>query len=121
MEEYDSILIDKDFDPDNPNDQAKAKLLLYFVVQNIIDELPESQRTFYQDLFGGNLNQADVAKLYGITPQAVTNRLSKLKKAVRTKLKDQYGLEEDMILKIVNFRDGMQLLADQMEQERRTY
>lgn len=85
-------------DLNDPLDRAEIKTQLYFTVDQIISDLPKSQRLFYRDLFGGNLNQADVAAMYGITPQAATNRLTKLKKTVAKRLQQEYGLEKEDIL-----------------------
>ena len=109
----------KELNLDDPNDRAILKTELYLVVDQIISELPESQKTFYRDLFDGNLNQANVAELYGITPQAVTNRLKKLKKTVLKKIEKEYGLDRDTVLTILGFRDFDQLINDELNHDRR--
>ena len=100
------------------NERAWQKYVLYGLVERIINELPELQQIFYKDLFATNMNQADVARMYGISPQAITNRLTKLKRTVKKKLLDEYGLTKEDIIRVLNYRDHAQLLRDAYERSR---
>ena len=106
---------DSDFDPNTENGRAMIKELLINVTRRIINDLPESQKQFFSDLFDRNVSQADVAREYGITPQAVTNRITKLKRTVEKKLREDYDLDGEYIKVILKFRTFDQLRSDDME------
>ena len=69
-------------------------------VKHIIDSLPESQRELFRDINGGKLSQAEMARYYGTTPQAVSNRINRLYKTVTGRLVKDYGYSIDEIKKI---------------------
>ena len=103
-----------EYDIEKPLERARLKTTLLWLVREIIDELPDTQQTFFRDYFEGGMNQSQVAKMYHVTPQAITNRLYKLKNTVRKKLEDDYGLTREIVITILNFRDYNQYMLDEL-------
>ena len=68
--------------------------------RDIIESLPESQRELFRDINGGKLSQAEMARYYGSTPQAITNRINRLYKTVTSRLVKDYGFSMDEIKRI---------------------
>lgn len=76
----------------------------------IVYSLPESQRDFFDYINYGKLTQGELARLYGITPQAITNRINKLYNTVIRKLESEYGHDEEEIKRIIKFRNKVHFL-----------
>lgn len=66
----------------------------------IIQSLPESQQTLYRDIRNDSLTQGQIARYYHVTPQAITNRISRLYNTICRRLKAEYGFSESEIKKI---------------------
>ena len=79
-------------------------------MREAIDELPESQQQFYRDYFEAGRSQAEVARMYNISPQAVTNRLKKLTKTVKKKMETDYGYTEEDIMEFIDAGSIYQLI-----------
>ena len=82
----------------------------FLKMHEAIEGLPESQRQFYKDYFEAGRTQADVAKMYNISPQAITNRLKKLTKTVRRIMEEDYGYTEEDIMSFINAGSMFQIL-----------
>jgi len=76
----------------------------------IIYSLPESQREFFDYIHYGKLTQGELARLYGITPQAITNRIKKLYNTVMRRLAAEYGYTEEEIKRILKYRNEVHFL-----------
>ncbi len=86
------------------------KELFFLKMREAIDELPESQQQFYRDYFEAGRSQAEVARMYNISPQAVTNRLKKLTKTVKKKMETDYGYTEEDIMEFIDAGSIYQLI-----------
>ena len=113
-------IVDNDFFMDWMLDEGlfdldidKAKLI--YITREIIQELPESQQQFYRDLFVAKRSQYRVAKIYGITPQAVTNRLKKLKNTISKKCFEKTGCMLGEISDILDKRSLSQSMDDYLD------
>lgn len=80
--------------------QLKRDLLR--AVREIIDQLPDSQQTFFRDMFLFKRSQAKIARMYNVKPQAITNRLYKLKRTVQKKLEANYGITREVVIAIMS-------------------
>ena len=86
------------------------KEIFFLKMWEAIDELPESQQQFYKDLFEAGRSQSEVARIYNISPQAVTNRLKKLTKTVKKKMETDYGYTEEDIMGFIDAGSIYQLI-----------
>lgn len=67
---------------------------------HILDTLPRSQQELYIDINGGKQSQADMARYYHVTPQAITNRINRLYKTVTRRLQEEHGFTIDELGKV---------------------
>ena len=76
----------------------------------VVDTLPQSQQEFYDDIVYMKLSQAEIAELYNITPQAVTNRIKKLYAAIIRGLVTEYGHDEAELKRIFQSKRPLDFL-----------
>ena len=67
---------------------------------HILDTLPRSQQELYIDINGGKQSQADMARYYHVTPQAITNRINRLYKTVTKRLQEEHGFTIEELGKV---------------------
>ena len=97
------------------DDEMLTKDELLRIASEIISELPESQRRFFKDLYGTSRSQYKVAQIYGISPQAVTNRIKKLTKTVEKKIIERTGYSPEQITEILGEKSMEQMLEDKVD------
>ena len=89
--------------------RVKLKNDLLKAVREIIDQLPDSQQTFFRDMFLLNRSQASIARMYKVKPQAITNRLYKLKRTVQNKLEANYGITREVVVTIMSLETEIRI------------
>jgi len=89
------------FDQDMMNEaMGNRQYELIQVTAHILDTLPRSQQELYIDINGGKQSQADMARYYKVTPQAITNRINRLYKTVTKRLQAEHGFTIEEIRKV---------------------
>ena len=103
--------------PELAAEQWSATSLWYVKAERIIaaaetiaGRLPEQQQEFLMVISGGKISQGEVARMYGITPQAVTNRIKKLYNTIIRGLAKNYGFDEAEIKRVFNYKSPVQFL-----------
>ena len=92
-----------------------TKYQLIRIVSDIISELTKSQKSFFRDLYGTKRSQYKVAQKYGISPQAITNHIKKLKKTVEKRILERTGLTREQISEILGEKSLGQLFDENLE------
>ena len=92
------------------NNGKEARQNIQEAVYKIMKSLPQSQIDFFDDLRCDKWSQGELAKSYGITPQAITNRIKKLYRTIMRRLKAEYGYEEEYVKKNFGFHSEIQFL-----------
>ena len=92
---------------------SKAELI--HIAKDVVSELPESQRMFFRDLYGLPRSQYRVAQIYGISPQAVTNRIKKLKKTFEKKILERTGCSPEEIVEALYEKSLEQMIDDDVD------
>ena len=95
---------------DAESESSKLAFDLLSTASNLITTLPESQQELFRDIVSGKLSQAEIARYYGVTPQAVTNRINRLYKTILRKLETDYGYRQDDILKLVHAKSPISFI-----------
>lgn len=78
--------------------------------QEILQTLPEQQQEFLMIISGKKISQGEVARMYGITPQAVTNRIKKLYNTIIRGLTKDYGFDEAEIKRVFKYKSPVHFL-----------
>lgn len=92
---------------------SKAELIR--IASEVVSELPESQRVFFRDLYGLPRTQYRVAQKYGISPQAVTNQIKKLKKTFEKKILERTGCSPEQIVEALYEKSLEQMIDDDVD------
>ena len=95
---------------DVESERSKLAFDLLSTASNLITSLPESQQELFRDIVNGKLSQAEIARYYGVTPQAITNRINRLYKTILRRLESDYVFRQDAILNIVHAKDPISFI-----------
>ena len=78
--------------------------------QEILQTLPEQQQEFFMTISGAKVSQGEIARMYGISPQAVTNRIKKLYNTIIRRLEKEYGFDEADIKHVFKYKSPVRFL-----------
>ena len=77
----------------------------------IVDSLPETRKEFFAYINHGNYSQGEVAKkVYHVKPQAITNRINKLYKAIIKGVCAEKGYNEEEIKRILKYKSKVEFI-----------
>ena len=96
--------------PEGESESEKKKYAILEAAAEIVSSLPKSQREFFDDISGGKVSQAQFARYYGVTPQAITNRINRLFKTILRRLEAEHGYSEDEVMKLTRSKNPVSFI-----------
>ena len=77
----------------------------------IVDSLPETRKEFFTYINHGNYTQGEVAKkVYHVRPQAITNRINKLYRAIIKGVCAEKGYNEEEIKRLLKYKSKVEFI-----------